>query len=328
MDIHTLHPYYEINHHNPNKEVHVFVAEDALTASAAVLAVLDGTVDLHCHSAPSPFPRRLNHVDASWDGARINMRAILVKSHHHNTVMDLLAMAAQLEEAPTPVYGGVALNTEEGGINPSAVALSLGMGGRCVWAPTVSSAQHIAAHSHDDGFPAAALDLREHEVSIFDAHGDVSGQTIEVTRQVAQAGALLASGHLDGRSMLALFETAKENGVKRMLLQHPDFIVNDTDAEIQAAIDLGAFVEHEIAMYHPQVSAPQWPIERLVGWIEKFGPEHTVIDSDLGQKGNPLPVDGYIYLVGQLLDHGVSEKDIRTMICDNTAYLLGLEEKI
>ncbi len=305
----------------------MFVAEDALTASPAVLKVLDGTVDLHCHSGPSPFPRRLNHVDASWDGARINMRAILVKSHHHNTVMDLLAMESQLAEAPTPVYGGVALNTEEGGINPSAVALSLGMGGRCVWAPTVSSAQHLRAHNHDDGFPAAALDLLEKEVSIFDAKGDVSADTVTVTKLVADAGALLASGHLDGPSMLALFETAKENGVTRMMLQHPDFIVQDTDDEIQAAIDLGAFVEHELAMYHPQVEAPRWPIERLIAHIERFGPEHTVINSDLGQKVNPLPVDGYILIIGQLLEHGISEKDIRTMICDNTAFLLGLEER-
>ncbi|TXN29980.1 DUF6282 family protein [Lacisediminihabitans profunda] len=305
----------------------MFVANDALTASPAVLKVLDGVVDLHCHSGPSPFPRRLNHVDASWDGARINMRAILVKSHHHNTVMDLLAMESQLAESPTPVYGGVALNTEEGGINPSAVALSLGMGGRAVWAPTVSSAQHLKAHNHDDGFPAAALDLLEHEVSIFDGTGAVSADTVKVTQQVAEAGALLASGHLDGPSMLALFQTARDNGVTRMMLQHPDFIVQDTDEEIQAAIDLGAFVEHEIAMYHPQVEAPRWPIERLIGYIEKFGPEHTVINSDLGQKANPLPVDGYILIVGQLLDHGVPEKDIRTMICHNTAYLLGLEEK-
>ena len=46
-------------------------------------------------------------------------------------------------------------------------------------------------------------------------------------------------------------------------------------------------------------------------WIERIGPERTVIASDLGQKGNPLPVDGYIYLIGALLDHGVAEKDIR-----------------
>lgn len=292
----------------------------------ALLKVLDGAVDLHCHSGPSPFPRRLDHVQASYEGARINMRAILVKSHHHNTVMDLLAMKTQLENAPTPVYGGVALNSEVGGVNPSAVALSLGLGGRCVWAPTVSSRQHIHAHNAEDGFPSAGLDLRESEVTIFDESGEVSAETVEVTRQVAAAGALLTSGHLDGTSMRALFETARHSGVTRLMVQHPDFIVDDSDADIAAAIDMGAFVEHELAMYHPDVPAPGWPIERLVEWIRKIGPEHTVIDSDLGQKGNPLPVDGYIRVIGALLEHGITEKEVRTMICDNTAFLLGLEE--
>lgn len=304
----------------------MFTAVDALPASPALLKVLDGVVDLHCHSGPSPFPRRFNHVEASYDGARINMRAMLVKSHHHNTVMDLLAMADQLKDAPTPVYGGVALNTEVGGINPSAVAMSLGMGGRCVWFPTVSAGQHIKAHSHDDGFPSTGLDLLEHEESIWDDKGNVSDDTVKVTQLIAQYGALMTGGHLDAESMKALFKTAQENGVKRILLHHPDFIVGASDDDVNEMIGYGAYVEHELAMYHPQVEAPAWPIERLVDWINKIGPEHTIIDSDLGQKVNPLPVDGYILLIGKLLDHGISEKDIRQMICHNTAYLLGLEE--
>jgi hypothetical protein len=304
----------------------MFVAEDALTPTPALLKVLDGTVDLHCHSGPSPFPRRFNHVEASYDGSRINMRAILVKSHHHNTVMDLLAMQDQLKDAPTPVYGGVALNSEVGGFNPSAVAVAINMGGRCIWGPTVSAGQHIRAHSHDDGFPSATGNLYEREESVFAADGNVSDDAVTVTKLVAEAGIMMTGGHLDGESMKAYFKTAHENGVKRILLHHPDFIVNASESDIEEMLGYGAFVEHELAMYHPQVPAPSWPITRLVDWIQKIGPERTVIDSDLGQKGNPLPVDGYILLMQQLLDHGISEKDIRQMICRNTAYLLGLEE--
>jgi hypothetical protein len=301
-------------------------AEGAVTPTPALLKVLDGAVDLHCHSGPSPFPRRFDHVEASHDGARINMRAILCKSHHHNTVMDLLAMRSQLETAPTPMYGGVALNSEVGGINPSAVAVAITMGGRCVWGPTVSAGQHIRAHSHDDGFPSAAGNLYEKEVSIFDESGEVSADTELVTRLVAEAGILLTGGHLDGESMRAFFKTASGNGVKRLLLHHPDFIVNASESDIEEMVGYGAFVEHEISMYHPDVPAPRWPIERLVDWIRKVGPERTVIDSDLGQQGNPLPVDGYLLIVAQLLDHGISATDVRQMICRNTAYLLGLEE--
>ncbi|MGO1975136.1 MAG: DUF6282 family protein [Propionibacteriaceae bacterium] len=300
----------------------------ATEPTPALLKVLDGTVDLHCHSGPSPFPRRFDHVEASHDGARINMRAILVKSHHHNTVMDLLAMKSQLAEAPTPVYGGVALNSEVGGINPSAVAVAINMGGRCVWGPTVSAAQHISAHSHDDGFPAATGNLYEEEVSIFGADGAVSEETHLVTQLVADAGVMLSGGHLDAGSMKAFFKTANENGVRRILLHHPDFIVNASDADIEEMVGYGAFVEHELSMYHPDVPAPDWKIDQLVDWIHKIGPEHTVLDSDLGQQGNPLPADAYLYIVQQLLDHGISEADVRQMICHNPAYLLGLEESV
>ncbi len=301
-------------------------AAEPTAPSPALLSVLDGAVDLHTHSGPSPFPRRINHVEASYDAARINMRAILIKSHHHNTVMDLLAMRDLLKDAPTPAYGGVALNSEVGGINPSAVAVAIAMGGRAVWGPTVSAAQHIKAHSHDDGFPTAGSNLEEKVESVFDANGNVSAETVRVTQLVAEADIMLTGGHLDVESQKALFATAKENGVKRLLLHHPDFIIGANDTEVEELLSYGAFVEHEMSMYHPEVEAPGFPISQLVDWIEKIGPERTVIDSDLGQKQNPLPVDGYLYVIGQLLDHGVKEKDIRQMICRNTAYLLGLEE--
>lgn len=299
---------------------------ESTSPSPALLKVLDGAVDLHTHSGPSPFPRRLDHVEASYDGARIGMRAILIKSHHHNTVMDLLAMRELLKDAPTPAYGGVALNSEVGGINPSAVAVAIRMGGRAVWGPTVSAARHIEAHSHDDGFPTAGSGLEEDVVSVFDESGDVSAATVRVTQLVADAGIMLTGGHLDVQSQKALFETAQASGVRRLLLHHPDFIVGATDADVEELLGFGAFVEHEMSMYHPAVAAPGFPISQLVDWIEKIGPDRTVIDSDLGQVGNPLPVDGYLYVIGQLLDHGVKEADVRQMICRNTAFLLGLEE--
>ncbi len=304
----------------------MLATEDAPIPSPALLKVLHGAVDLHVHSGPSPFPRRLNHVEASYDAARIGLRAILIKSHHHNTVMDLLAMRDLLADAPTPAYGGVALNSEVGGINPSAVAVAIQMGGRAVWGPTVSAGQHIRAHSHDDGFPTAGSNLEEREESIWAAAGDVSAETVRVTQLVGEAGIMLSGGHLDAESMKALFATAKDNGVTRLLLHHPDFIVNASDGDVEEMLGYGAFVEHEMSMYHPGVPAPGFPISQLVDWIEKVGPERTVIDSDLGQLTNPLPVDGYIYVIQQLLDHGVSERDIRQMICRNTAFLLGLEE--
>ncbi|MDF2441818.1 MAG: hypothetical protein JWR01_21 [Subtercola sp.] len=304
----------------------MFTPDDPRPVSESLYRVLEGSVDLHCHSGPSPFPRRFDHVEASYDGARIGMRAMLVKSHHHNTVMDLLAMGPWLKDAPTPMYGGIALNSQVGGINPSAVAMSLKMGGRCVWGPTFSSAQHIAFHESGDGFPTSGLNMPEKEESIFDASGDVSADTRLVTQIVAEADALITGGHMDPVSIKALFETAKESGVRRLLVNHPDFIVNATEQDIEDFVALGAYIEHSIGMYDPKNKDISWPIQRLVDWIDRVGPERTTLGSDLGQIGNPLPVDGFIYVVEQLLEHGVPEKSVRRMIAGNTAFLLGLED--
>ena len=56
-----------------------------------------------------------------------------------------------------------------------------------------------------------------------------------------------------------------------------------------------------------------------------IGPEHTSLGSDLGQVNNPLPIEAYKQIVGNLLDSGVREKDIQLMIRDNPARLLGLD---
>lgn len=304
----------------------MFHADDARPVSAAIRKVLDGAVDLHCHSGPSPFPRRFDHVEASWDGQRIGMRAILVKSHHHNTVMDLLAMGPWLAEAPTAMYGGIALNSQVGGFNPSAVAMSLKMGGRGVWGPTFSSAQHIAHHQEGDSFPSSGLDMRESEVSPFDESGDVSADARHVVDLIAEADVMLTGGHMGVDAIGPLFEVARQAGVRRLLVNHPDFLVGATHDDARRLVAAGAYIEHSIAMYDPRNKDWTWPISRLLDWIDAVGPEHTVLGSDLGQVGNPLPVDGFVHIAEQLLDHGVSETDLRRMVVENPAFLLGLED--
>ena len=78
--------------------------------------------------------------------------------------------------------------------------------------------------------------------------------------------------------------------------------------QAQEIAGLGAVIEHEIAMYQ---NDHIFPISVLVDWINLIGPEHTSLGSDLGQVGNPLPVEAYTEVVGRLLDSGIAEKDVR-----------------
>ncbi len=84
----------------------------------------------------------------------------------------------------------------------------------------------------------------------------------------------------------------------------------------------GAFVEHILIRYDDRSHEAQ-PIDRLVGWIRRVGAERTVISSDLGQRTSPLPGDSFRRVVGQLLERGVSEAELRLMLRTNPARLVG-----
>lgn len=296
-----------------------------MSGSSAITRILRGTIDLHCHSGPNPFPRRFDHAEAAIDGERLEMRAILVKSHHHNTVMDLLAMGDRLAKSSTQVFGGIALNSQVGGVNPFAVAMCLRMGGKAVWFPTFSSGRHIECHPEGGGFPTATVDVPSERVDVQDDAGELLPEVLEVLDLIAESDAMLSGGHLWPETIAQLFDEAKRRGVRRMVINHPDFVIG---AEPELCLELvrgGAYVEHEVGMYDPE-GYRKWDPKNLLTWIERIGPEHTVLASDLGQANRPLPVDAFIRVGSALLDLGLSESALRQITCVNPAYLLGLDD--
>ncbi|GAA5167620.1 MULTISPECIES: DUF6282 family protein [Amycolatopsis] len=290
----------------------------------AIAAVLDGLVDMHVHSGPSPFPRRFDHVEAAQDGARIGMRAMVAKSHHHNTQMDVLAMKGRLADVAATVFGGIALNSTVGGLNVHAVRMCLRMGGKVVWFPTISSGRHIDCHPEDGAFPTTTVPLTLERIDIVDSDGVLKPEAGEILDEIKEQGAVVNGGHMYPEYIRTLFQEAKERGIKRMVVSHPDFVIGADPALCRELIELGAFVEHEVGMYDPE-GTQKWDPKQLANWIEQLGPEHIVLASDFGQKANPKPVDAWLRVGEALLDLGVPEKDLRRMVRDNPSYLLNLD---
>ncbi|GAB3561783.1 DUF6282 family protein [Amycolatopsis endophytica] len=295
-----------------------------MTERPAIAAVLDGLVDMHVHSGPSPFPRRFDHVEAAQDGARIGMRAMVAKSHHHNTQMDVLAMKGRLSGVTAQVFGGIALNSTVGGLNPHAVRMCLRMGGKVVWFPTISSGRHIDCHPEDGAFPTTTVPLTLERIDIVDDEGVLKPEVGEILDEIKEQGAVLNGGHMYPEYIRTLFAAAKERGIKRMAVSHPDFVIGADHGMCRELIELGAFVEHEVGMYDPE-GTQKWDPKQLLTWIEALGPEHTVLASDFGQASNPKPVDAWLRVSEALLDLGLPEKDLRRMVRDNPAFLLDLD---
>jgi hypothetical protein len=294
-----------------------------------VARVLKGSVDLHVHPAPSPLPRRVDAVEAAQAAESIGMRAIVVKSHHHSTVTDVLALGRDLNGLPVKVFGGIALNSAVGGLNPYAVDLALKLGGRIVWFPTIGSPQHIAHHAaHPDlKFPKLAVHVREERpIDVLDENGELRPEVHDIIGLIKEHDAILASGHMAPDRILAVFEAAHAAGVRRLLVNHPNFVVEATHEQGRRFVELGAVIEHSLCMYDDRSSFYNWDIDVLLGWIGAVGADRSTLGSDLGQMKNPLPSEAFTNIVGQLLDAGLSEADVEAMVRRNPARLLDLED--
>ncbi|HSD01141.1 MAG TPA: DUF6282 family protein [Gaiellales bacterium] len=292
-----------------------------------VARVLKGSVDLHVHPAPSPLPRRIDAVEAAQAAESIGMRAIVVKSHHHSTVTDVLALGRDLNGLPVKVFGGIALNSAVGGLNPYAVDLALKLGGRIVWFPTIGSPQHIAHHAaHPDlKFPKLAVHVREERpVDVLDDSGELRPEVHDIIGLIKEHDAILASGHMAPDRILAVFEAAHAAGVRRLLVNHPNFVVEATHEQGRRFVELGAVIEHSLCMYDDRSSFYNWDIDVLLGWIDAVGADRSTLGSDLGQMKNPLPSEAFTKIVGQLLDAGLAEADVEAMVRRNPARLLDL----
>jgi len=290
-----------------------------------VAELLVGAIDLHCHSGPAAMPRILDHHEAMLEAAEAGFRAVLYKDHFYLGVAHAVILEKLFPDTGVRLFSGLALNNASGGINPHAVNHAINIGAKIVWLPTLSAANHIEqTQGQAKNFPKTAKRMIDPiPLSALDSNGRITDDTKMVLDLVAEGDIILAGGHLPAKELIQVFEEAGKRGVKRMLVNHPTYVVNCTDDDMRALVELGAYLEHSICMFIEGKSLEFSP-QDLAHYIELAGPDRTVLSSDLGLQGAPRPIEGFRQMVGMLLDLQVSTQDIRKMIGDNAAWLLNL----
>jgi hypothetical protein len=288
--------------------------------------LLVGAIDLHCHSGPSVMPRRLNHVEAIREAEAAGMRAILFKDHYYS----VSPVAELLKETIKPkieLLTGVPLNNTVGGLNPYAVEHGFKLNARLVWMPTFSAANHIR-HSHRKNYLATKeAMLKPKGLTIVTDTGELLDEVKVILDQIAHYDAVLSAGHLHISEIWPLFDEAKRRGVTRLLVNHPTFLIDANLSDITELANMGAMLEHSSCMWAGvQNKSGKYTAESLNSLIKAGGVDHTIIGSDLGQEGNPTPVEGLRHVIGMCLDLGYGETDIRKMISGNAARLMGLDD--
>ena len=191
--------------------------------------------------------------------------------------------------------------------------------------PTLAAANHLKQTEGDaKSFPKTSKKMLDPIPLIsLDANGRLSDDTKQVLDLIAEGDIILAGGHLPASELHLVFAEAKQRGVKKMLVNHPTYVVGCTDEDIRQLVRLGAYMEHSICMF-VEGKAHKYGPDKLAHLIEVAGVDHTVLCSDLGLTGSPRPVEGYRAIVQQLLDLQFSQGDIRKMVSRNAAGLLNL----
>jgi predicted TIM-barrel fold metal-dependent hydrolase len=288
-----------------------------------VRKLLDGSIDVHIHSAPDIFPRILNDVELALMAKQEGMRAILVKSHVVITA-DRAEVATQ--QADFPVFGAVALNLPVGGLNLEAVEVALKLGAKEVWMPTIHAKHFSAQKDHVPTLATAVKDGLE-GIYLLNRDGSLKEELRPILKKIAEYDIALGTGHVTKQEAMAVVQEAAKAGVKKIILTHPlaTFVDYSVD-EMKEALNRGVlFIEH---VYNDVTRQVAFPItrEKIAEAIRAIGAEHTILSTDSGQWLNPVPVQQMGIYIKDMLDLGISEKEIRTMVSTNPAKMLGLEK--
>jgi hypothetical protein len=282
-----------------------------------------GAIDLHTHTAPSIFPRLLTDEELAREAAAAGMRAVVLKAHEASTVERARAIDGQ--DPGVRVFGGIVLNHHVGGLDPDTVAMALASGARIVWMPTLSARQHqqfFAGHS-TALFGGEPLRDSAPGLHVLDQQGTLLPEVVAIIDLLADRGVILSTGHLAWQEAVVLVEAALAAGVERVLVGHPDMLINHMPLEIQ--LDLarkGAYLEKCYLACTSDLAGVD--LVEMAAGIEYIGAASCVLVTDYGQTHNPSPVVALGQFCRELGQLGISEAEIRRMVVENPAFLLGL----
>jgi Family of unknown function (DUF6282) len=289
--------------------------------------LLRGAIDPHVHSGPSIAARGVDHVELLKTASEAGFAAVVTKDHDYSGVMTAALIKKHFPELTTKIYSSIVLNNVVGGFNPFAVEHTAAMGGRIVWFPTLAAENHLRWEAETGRIHPALSDKMRHAVGIpvLNADKTVRDDVKEVLDVIAKNDMVLASGHLHVSETWLVFEEAQRRGVKRLVLTHPEEIVDASMNDVQGIAAMGAFVEHSLCMFVEGSKFKFASAEDLQKFIEAAGVDQTVMCSDLGQVGTISPLEGFRRGIKMCIDLGYDDEQIRKMFSRNAARMIGIE---
>ncbi len=280
--------------------------------------VMHGAIDMHVHFGPDMPPasdlrvaRRLDGLGTARQARDAGMRAIVLKSHHWPT--GALARTIQPLIPEVTLFGTVVLNYSVGGLNPFAVEVAAKIGCKFVFPPTWNSVYHVATRSTVPSLTPVGLRGRS-GITILDERGRLVPEMHEILDIVKANDMVITTGHLSPQEHRVLVEEAYRRGIPRIVVSHVREEISLEERRKMA--DQGAVIE---LVYRPNMDS-----KAIITAARAVGVERCAMTVDGGHAFNPLVAEAFRVFVGQLLYHGMSPEEVKTMAQKVPAQLLAL----
>jgi hypothetical protein len=257
------------------------------------------------------------------------MAGFVLKSHYICTA-DRATLINEIEPG-IQAFGAIALNNSVGGLNPLALDIAGRLGTRVCWLPSVDNANEleaIAGQRDESKLPywmSIAREMRALGIAGSFLNVTEDGKVTQATRQcleiIAKHDMVLATSHIRPSEVMPVVKAAQEVGVNRIIITHPEFPTTLLSIEQQQELaKLGVYFER--CFTTPNTGKISW--EQVYANIREVGPASTILATDLGQTTAPYPDEGLGIFASRLLDNGFTENEVRRMVRDNPAQVLGV----
>ncbi|MBI3304379.1 MAG: hypothetical protein HYZ72_20125 [Deltaproteobacteria bacterium] len=284
--------------------------------------LLKGAIDCHVHAFPDFVHRSQDMIQIAIEASKAGMRALAFKDHWNVSAnaayltqrhIDYLMQKAELTNRVL-VYGGAGTCF---GMNPEYIRIALQYPNvKMIWFPTFTSL----------GFWRGAGQPEKGGVRLVSDKGQVLPEVVEIMKMAVQKKVGIGFGHTDFKELVPLAKKAKELGV-RATLDHPLLELNKLLLEeMQELADLGVYVGTYCQPMIPSLYQPVVDPMETVRTIKAIGPKRCIIGSDFGQVLHMDSIDGMRVFIRALLGFGIKPEEVKTMIQDNPARLMWLDE--
>ena len=280
--------------------------------------LLRGVLDLHVHTAPDLVPRCVSDLEMTRRARQAGMAGFVIKSHHAPTA-DRATLCTTLI-ADVRVVGSVTLNHYVGGLNACAVEGAAQSGARVVWLPTTDALNEAGILA---GWPAGQplppylqvkKDLLDKgrlppAIAVVGDDGGLTPAAQEVIEVVRDYGLTLCTGHLGWPEIRVLVPAARQAGVGRVVITHPESPSIGLTIEQQSWLaGQGAYFERCYAY-----SGSSQVLDAEARAVRITGVERNVLSSDLGRVDGPLPDAGLARFIREFAQRGFTEEELRQM---------------